>query len=178
MADLDDPFEPDNEAPIGPPESNREPIEPEQDIPLPEPEKVSQEKAIQDAIDEAIRVAEGAAAKARELDDDVANIREQHDQLDERVSLNDNNDRDVEWSVPNYGIWLDGGTGGGLFTGIAYIYGRKYTGLDNPNLAFVKVNLATGQPTESAGPAPDPMPPNEEWFVKSEESGPIRIVNQ
>jgi len=73
---------------------------------------------------------------------------------------------------------MGGGAGRAAFNGVVYVYGRKYTNMNStPSKPYIKVNLINGIPEQDSGPMPNPMPANEEWYVKDEESGSIRIVN-
>lgn len=66
-------------------------------------------------------------------------------------------------------------TGGGSmpFSGTAYVAGNKTTGLGTK--AWVRCNLELGTAVDHDGQAPDPFPPNEEWYEVSKTSGDIHI---
>ena len=59
--------------------------------------------------------------------------------------------------------FLSSGGGGSMpFSGTAYVAGNKTTGLGTK--AWVRCNLSLGTAVDHDGPAPDPFPPNEEWY--------------
>lgn len=59
------------------------------------------------------------------------------------------------------------------FSGTAYIAGHKTTGLGTKAWVRCKLDLATAE--DHDGPAPDPFPPNEEWYEVAKTSGDIHI---
>jgi hypothetical protein len=63
-------------------------------------------------------------------------------------------------------------TGSGMpFSGTAYVAGYKTTGLGTK--AWVRCFLDKGTAEDHDGPAPNPFPPNEEWYEVSATSGDI-----
>ena len=65
------------------------------------------------------------------------------------------------------------GSGSMSFSGTAYIAGNKTTGLGTK--AWVRCNLELATAVDHDGPAPNPFPPNEEWYEVSKTSGDIHI---
>lgn len=59
------------------------------------------------------------------------------------------------------------------FSGVAYIAGHKTTGLGTKD--WVRCHLDTATAEDHDGPAPDPFPPNEEWYEVSQTPGDIHI---
>lgn len=72
-------------------------------------------------------------------------------------------------------MFVDVADGGGasVFSGTAYIAGHKTTGLGSK--AWVRCFLDTATAEDHDGPAPDPFPPNEEWYEVAQTSGDIHI---
>ena len=64
--------------------------------------------------------------------------------------------------------------GGGSmpFSGTAYVAGNKTTGLGTK--AWVRCNLLKGTAVDHDGPAPNPFPPNEEWYEVAFTPGDIQ----
>ena len=70
---------------------------------------------------------------------------------------------------------IDGG--GGAFSGVAYVSGRKMTGLTAVSAyPWVKIDVSDGSATEEAGPPSNPFPPNEEWYEKEFTIGDIHVT--
>ena len=68
------------------------------------------------------------------------------------------------------------GAVGVAFDGVVYLGGVKFTGLNtSSNLPWVRVNVRTGSVQENAGPAPTPFPPDEVWYEKAKQFGPIYV---
>ena len=76
-------------------------------------------------------------------------------------------------------LYLASGEGGSaeiVFSGTAYIAGRKITGLSSDSSKpWVRCFLDTATAEEHAGPPPDPFPSNEEWYEKAQTAGNIHI---
>ena len=63
-----------------------------------------------------------------------------------------------------------------VFSGTAYVAGRKITGLSSDSgKPWVRCFLDTATAEEHAGPPPDPFPSNEEWYEKAQTAGNIHI---
>lgn len=73
-----------------------------------------------------------------------------------------------------------GGQGGITgWPGKVYVLGVTYSGLTNTAMPYVRVKLGAGgtvsvEETDEAFPSE--MPPNEEWYIKAEETVPPRIT--
>jgi hypothetical protein len=68
-------------------------------------------------------------------------------------------------------------TGALVFSGTAYVNGVKYTGLNaDATKPWVVIPLDGTAPREDEGPAPNPFPPNEEWYLKSRTAGDLHVV--
>ena len=64
-----------------------------------------------------------------------------------------------------------------MFTGIAYVCGKKITGLNGtPAKPWVKVAISTLTATEETNPPSDPFPENEEWYLKATTAGDIHVT--
>ncbi len=62
------------------------------------------------------------------------------------------------------------------FTGIVYLNGRKYEGLNSDSTKpWVVVPLQGGVPYQHEGPAPVDMG-NNEWYLKANTSGDIHVI--
>jgi len=71
-------------------------------------------------------------------------------------------------------IYDEGDTVG--FTGVAYVAGRRQTGLDSDSTKpWVKCDVSTGIASEQTGPPSSPFDPNEEWFEKDNTYGNIHV---
>jgi hypothetical protein len=71
---------------------------------------------------------------------------------------------------------IQAGGGAIVFSGTAYIAGRKITGLSSDSAKpWVRCFLDTATAEEHAGPPPDPFPSNEEWYEKAQTAGNIHI---
>jgi hypothetical protein len=64
--------------------------------------------------------------------------------------------------------------GASPFSGRAFVIGNWTIGLGTK--AWVRCNLDTGTAVDHDGPAPNPFPPNEEWFDVSATFGDIHII--
>lgn len=81
----------------------------------------------------------------------------------------------VSTAGASYEVKRPGAGGGAMpFSGTAYIAGSKTTGLGTK--AWVRCHLDTATAEDADGPAPDPFPPNEEWYEVSKTSGDIHIT--
>ena len=65
------------------------------------------------------------------------------------------------------------GSGGGGFSGRAYVAGNKTTGLGTKK--WVRCFLDSGTAEDNDGPAPNPFPYNEEWYEVASTFGDIHI---
>jgi hypothetical protein len=76
----------------------------------------------------------------------------------------------------SYEVKRPGSGGGGsmAFSGTAYIAGNKTTGLGTKAWVRCKLDLATA--VDHDGPAPNPFPPNEEWYEVAQTPGDIHIT--
>jgi len=71
---------------------------------------------------------------------------------------------------------VQSGTAAIVFSGTAYVAGRKITGLSSDSAKpWVRCFLDTATAEEHAGPPPDPFPSNEEWYEKAQTAGNIHI---
>lgn len=68
-------------------------------------------------------------------------------------------------------------TGSGVtFSGVAYVRGVKFTGLNSTSNAWVKVDIAAGTAVEDAGPPPNPFPDGVEYYEKAQTAGDIHVT--
>lgn len=63
------------------------------------------------------------------------------------------------------------------FSGTAYVAGLRIDGLaSNPSLPWVVVDRAAQTASQNAGPPPNPFPPSQEWYLKSQTFGDIHVT--